>query len=83
MTLPATYAVQDGCHNCRHVWTVYYEWSDADRHICLHGQQPLAEFSETVGDMLDRLEDSEARDVDPAGKCGEWLGADDTQEGGE
>ena len=79
MTRPATYAVQDGCHNCRHVWTVSYAWLDTDRHMCLHGVQPAP--GETAGNMLRRIEDGNTRDVDPAGKCGEWLGA--TQEGGE
>ena len=73
MTRPATYAVQDGCHNCRHVWMPERHPWDADEHyICLHGQRPLAEFGETTEDMLDRLYDSNTCNVDPAGKCGEW-----------
>ena len=82
MTRPATYAVQDGCWNCRHVWTPRREWlDDTDHYICLHGAQPAR--GETTEDMLDRLYDSNTCNVDPAGKCGEWLGPDTTQEGGE
>ena len=80
MTRPTTYAVQDGCHNCRHVWTPERHPWDADEcYICLYGAQPAP--GETAGNMLRRIEDGTDRDVDPAGKCGEWLGA--TQEGGE
>lgn len=80
--LPATYRVQDGCHNCRHVWTPEQIWPDDDgeRHICLCGQQPLAEHDETPGDMLDRLADSATNDVAAWGTCGEWQAAGEAGE---
>ena len=81
MTRPATYAVQDGCHNCRHVWTPNQHPEQGERYICTAYLRP--EPGENAGACLRRIEDGNTRNVDPAGKCGEWLGPDTTQEGGE
>lgn len=72
MTAPATYAVQDGCHNCRYMWTPrLLLLVDIGRYVCMHGMEQRT--GETVLELLDRVAGEDDRDVYPAGKCSEWA----------
>jgi NADH pyrophosphatase NudC (nudix superfamily) len=77
MTRPATYVVQDGCHNCANAYvprrvTVLRNQTVVDGYYCLHG------FEYKQGETLEQAF-VRAREnvVEESGKCGEWVGEPD------
>ena len=96
MTLPANYQVQSGCHNCAHGVRIF-DYDGERGHYCSFGAPPrppsgsvaMGEFPPYTSDAADEALYAawEAwaanRSVAPWGTCGEWLGADTVQEGGE
>lgn len=62
MTLPTTYRVQDGCHNCRHV-----------HHAEIRGLDSLT-YCQLVETNADDPYLAWSRLVHPAGTCDKWEG---------
>ena len=96
MTRPATYAVQDGCHNCAHGVRIF-DYDDELGHYCARNAPPRPPCgSVAMGESRPYTSDADdeawyvaweawadKRAVMPWGKCGEWAATPEETEGGE